>query len=381
VAAPAWFGSAGVTDMLETMYWSNSVRSYLVAGGVLLAILVAVRISKYILITRVGRLVARTETRLDDTLLRMVDATKLWLTLFIALYAASLFLLLPPELADKTQTAAVVALLVQIGVWANAAIGATVQRLREKKLAQGETSGIGILAMIGFFVRVVAWVILFLLILDNVGVDVTALVAGLGIGGIALALAVQNILQDVFASVSITLDRPFEIGDTIQLDEHVGTVQHIGIKTTRLRSVNGEELVFANADLLKSRIRNYKRMLERRVIFTVGVNYATPVDILEQLPAAFREIVERQEGRTRFDRAHFKAMGQSSLDFEIVYFVSSPEYVFMMDTQQRVCLDILRHLEELGVSLAFPTRTIYMETVGEKSEDGDKAGDRPGDRA
>ena len=362
--------------MLETVYWGNTFRSYLVAGGVLLAILLAVRISKYILISRVGRLVAHTETRLDDTLLRMVDATKLWLTLFVALYAASLFLILPPDLADKSRTAAVVALLVQIGVWANAAIGATVQRLREKKLAQGETSGIGILAMIGFFVRVVAWVILFLLILDNVGVDVTALVAGLGIGGIALALAVQNILQDVFASVSITLDRPFEIGDTIQLDEHVGTVQHIGIKTTRLRSVNGEELVFANADLLKSRIRNYKRMLERRVLFTVGVNYATPVDILEQLPAAFREIVERQKERTRFDRAHFKALGQSSLDFEIVYFVSSPEYVFMMETQQRICLDILRHLEELGVSLAFPTRTIYMETVGDRSADGDKAGDR-----
>jgi small-conductance mechanosensitive channel len=380
VAASDWYGSAGVMDMLETMYWGNSVRSYLVAGGVLIAILLAVRVSKYILATRAGRLVARTETRLDDMLLRMVEATKMWLTLFIALYAASLFLVLPPELGAKTETAAIIALLVQIGVWSNAAIGATVQRLREKKLAQGETSGIGILAMIGFFARVVAWVILFLLILDNLGVDVTALVAGLGIGGIALALAVQNILQDVFASVSITLDRPFEIGDTIQLDEHVGTVQHIGIKTTRLRSVNGEELVFANADLLRSRIRNYKRMLERRVLFTVGVNYATPVDILEQLPATFREIVERQKERTRFDRAHFKAFGQSSLDFEIVYFVSSPEYVFMMDTQQRVCLDILRHLDELGVSLAFPTRTIHMETVGDSQAAGDgKPGDRPGD--
>ncbi len=365
--------------MLETMYWGNSVRSYLVAGGVLLAILLAIRISKYILVTRVGRLVARTETGLDDILLRMVEATKLWLTLFIAFYAASLFLILPPELAHKSQTAAVIALLVQIGVWANAAIGATVQRMREKKMALGETAGIGILAMIGFFVRVVVWVILFLLILDNLGIDVTALVAGLGIGGIALALAVQNVLQDVFASVSITLDRPFEIGDTIHIDEHLGTVQHIGIKTTRLRSVNGEELVFSNADLLKSRIRNYKRMFERRVLFTVGVTYSTPVAVLEQLPAAFREIVERQKG-TRFDRAHFKALGQSSLDFEIAYFVNSPDYVVMMDTQQLVCLDILRHLEELGVALAFPTRTVYLEKTGESDEkpDGEKPdGDSP----
>ena len=365
--------------MLETMYWGNSVRSYLVAGGVLLAILLAVRISKYVLITRVGRLVARTETRLDDTLVRVVQATKLWLTLFVALYAASLFLILPPELAHKTKTAAVIALLVQIGVWSNAAVGATVQRMREKKLSLGESAGIGILAMIGFFVRVVVWAILFLLILDNLGIDVTALVAGLGIGGIALALAVQNVLQDVFASVSITLDRPFEIGDTIHIDEHVGTVQHIGIKTTRLRSLNGEELVFANADLLKSRIRNYKRMFERRVLFTVGVTYSTPVALLERLPADFREIVERQK-ETRFDRAHFKAFGQSSLDFEIVYFVNSPEYVKMMDTQQLVCLDILRHLEELGVALAFPTRTIYVETTGDSGEkpDGDRReGTRP----
>jgi small-conductance mechanosensitive channel len=345
--------------MLEINYWGNSVRAYLVAGGVLIAILLAVRIAKHILATRVGRLVRRTETRFDDMLIQMVAATRMWLTLFIALYAASLFLILPPELAGKLRTGAVIALLVQIGSWSNAAIAATVQRLRENKLAQGQTEGIGILAMIGFFVRVLAWVILILLILDNLGVDVTALVAGLGIGGVALALAVQNILQDVFASVSITLDRPFEIGDTIQLDEHIGTVEHIGIKTTRLHSLNGEELVFANADLLKSRIRNYKRMLQRRVLFSVGVVLSTPIDVLESLPALFREIIESQE-RARFDRAHLKGFGQHSIDFEIVYFLGSSDYVLMMDTQQRVCLTILRRLSGLGVSLAYPTRTLHI---------------------
>lgn len=350
--------------MLEIVYWGNSVRSYLVAGGVLLAILLAVRIAKSILLNRVGRLVHRTETRLDDTILKMVEATRLWLTLFIALYAASLFLILPPELASKARTGAVIALLVQIGMWTNAAIAATVQHMREKKVAEGESGGVGILAMIGFFLRVFVWVVLFLLVLDNLGVDVTALVAGMGIGGIALALAVQNVLQDVFASVSITLDRPFEIGDTIHIDEHVGVVEHIGIKTTRLRSVNGEQLVFANADLLKSRIRNLKRMLERRVLFVVGITYDTPVEIVEKLPADLRQIIESHEN-ARFDRAHLKGFGQSSIDFEIVYFAKSPEYLVMMDTQQAVCMAILRHLAGLGVSLAFPTRTLHIASGGD----------------
>ncbi|HKE16172.1 MAG TPA: mechanosensitive ion channel family protein [Kofleriaceae bacterium] len=364
--------------MLQVEYWGNSVRAYLVAASVVVAILLAVRIAKHILVTRGGLLVRRTASGLDDTLLQVVDATRLWLTLFIALYAASLFLVLPPGLAGKARTAAVIALLVQIGSWSSAAIAATVERVRDKKLAQGETAGLGLLAMIGFFARVVAWVIMILLILDNLGVDVTALVAGLGIGGVAIALAVQNVLQDVFASVSITLDRPFEIGDTIHIDDHIGKVQHVGIKTTRLRSLNGEELVFANADLLKSRIRNYRRMLRRRVLFTVGVTVSTPVDVLEKLPGIFREIIESQEG-ARFDRAHLKGFGQHSLDFEIVYFFGSPEYVLMMDTQQRVVLAILRRLSELGVSLAYPTRTLHIASGGPGDRDPGRDGAAEGD--
>ena len=363
----------GATDMLDTVYWGNNVRAYLIAAGVFLAIMIAVRLARHIIVKRIGALVQRTETRFDDTLIGMVGATRMWLTAFVALYAASLFLVLPAELAAKVQTAAVIALLIQIGMWAGAAISSTVTRLREKKVALGETAGIGILAMIGFFARVLAWVVLFLLILDNLGVDVTALVAGLGIGGIAIALAVQNVLQDLFASISITLDRPFEIGDTIHIDEHVGTVQHIGIKTTRLKSVNGEELVFANADLLKSRIRNYKRMQERRALFLVGVTADTDPALLEKLPAMFRAIVERQE-QTRFDRAHLKAIGQSSLDFEVVYFVSTPEYAVFMDTQQRVLLEILRELARNDVALAFPTRTIHLiEEKGDESGEGERA--------
>jgi small-conductance mechanosensitive channel len=345
--------------MLEATYWGNSVRSYLVAAGILLAILLVVWIARAIIVKRVGGVARRTETRLDDIVVGVVTATKMWLTLIVALYAASLFLVLPADLAAKIHTAAVIALLVQIGVWATAAIGATVQRVREKKMAEGETSGLGILSMIGFFVRLAAWVVLVLLILDNLGVDVTALVAGLGIGGIAIALAVQSVLQDVFASVSITLDRPFEIGDTIFVDTMIGTVQHIGIKTTRVKSLNGEELIFANADLLKSRIRNMKRMEERRVVFVLGVSYSTPIDVVEQLPGILAELI-RQEPKVRLDRSHFRGFGESSLDMELVYYVTVPDYAVFMDIQQRFNLALLRRLEALDVSIPFPSRTLYM---------------------
>jgi small-conductance mechanosensitive channel len=350
---------ARAIDMLETIYWGNSVQSYLVAAGVMLAILLAVRIARRLLVKRVGAIAQRTETRLDDTVVGMVSATKTWLTAIVALYAGSLFLVLPTDLAAKIHTAAVIALLVQIGVWTTAAIGSTVKRMREKKVAQGDTAGIGILAMIGFFARVFTWLILLMLVLDNLGVDVTALVAGLGIGGIAIALAVQNVLQDLFASISIMLDRPFEIGDTINVDGLVGRVQHIGIKTTRVRSVDGEELVFANADLLKSRIRNYRSQQERRVLFLLGVTYDTPIETLEALPGILRDLVQREEN-VRFDRAHFKTFGQSSLDFELIYFVTVADYLVFMDIQQRFNLELLRRLRDLGVSTAFPTRTLHM---------------------
>ena len=354
--------------MLDATYWGNSVQSYLVAAGVLLGILLVVRVARAIIVKRVGRMASRTETRLDDIVVGMVSATKTWLTLIVALYAASLFLVLPAELAAKVHTAAVIALLVQIGVWSTAAIGATVRRLREKKMAEGDTAGIGILMMMGFVGRLVAWAVLVLLILDNLGVDVTALVAGLGIGGIAIALAVQSVLQDLFASVSIMLDRPFEIGDTISVDTMTGTVQHIGVKTTRVKSVNGEELIFSNADLLKSRIRNMKRMQERRIVFMLGVSYDTPADVVEKLPGILAELIQAEK-EVRLDRSHFRGFGESSLDMELAYFVTTPDYLVFMDIQQRFNLALLRRLQELKVSIAFPSRTLYMAPVPGASDE------------
>jgi len=222
-----------------------------------------------------------------------------------------------------------------------------------------DAASVATITAFGFIGRLFLWTIVLLLILDNLGVDITSLIAGLGIGGIALALAAQNILGDLFASLSIMLDKPFVIGDFIIVDEYMGSIEQIGLKTTHLRSLSGEQLIISNADLLKSRIRNYKRMYERRVVFSLGVIYQTPYDKLKTIPAMVREIIEAQE-QTRFDRAHFKEFGNSSLNFEIVYWVKNPDYNVYMDLHQAINMEIFRRFEEEGIVFAYPTQTLYL---------------------
>ncbi|HPK54642.1 MAG TPA: mechanosensitive ion channel family protein, partial [Smithellaceae bacterium] len=199
-----------------------------------------------------------------------------------------------------------------------------------------------------------------LLVLDNLGVNITGLVAGLGIGGIAVALAVQNILGDLLASLSIVLDKPFVIGDSIVVDSFSGTVEHIGLKTTRIRSISGEQLVFSNNDLLKSRIQNYKRMQERRVVFGFGVTYQTPLEKLPLINRIIREIIAAQPN-SRFERVHFKEYGDSALNYEVVYFVMTPEYGIFMDVQETINLEIFRRFQEEGIEFAYPTRTVLIQ--------------------
>jgi small-conductance mechanosensitive channel len=195
---------------------------------------------------------------------------------------------------------------------------------------------------------------------------VKALLTGLGIGGIAVALAVQNVLGDLLASVSIALDKPFEVGDALNLDNgYVGTVEAIGIKSTRLRSLSGEQIVMPNSELVKARIRNFGRMRERRAVFNFGVTYSTPRDQLAAIPGIVKQAIEELgQGRTRFDRAHFTTFGDSALNFEVVYFVTTPDYLQYLDVQQAVNLRLVEDFEKRGISFAFPTRTLIIERPG-----------------
>lgn len=199
-----------------------------------------------------------------------------------------------------------------------------------------------------------------ILFLQSLGLDVGTLVAGLGIGGLAVALALQSVLGDLFASVAIAMDKPFLIGDFIVFGNFAGTVESVGLKTTRVRSLTGEQLILSNADLVKSTLRNFKRMQERRVVFSVGLVYQTLQDTLERIPRILREIVESTPN-TRFDRAHFIRFGDSALEFEIVYWVSSPDYNIYMDAQQKIHLEIVKRFAAEGIEFAYPTRTIFVE--------------------
>jgi small-conductance mechanosensitive channel len=210
-----------------------------------------------------------------------------------------------------------------------------------------------------FVIRLVLWSVVALLVLDNLGVDITALVAGLGVGGIAVALAVQNVLGDLFASLSIVLDKPFVNGDFIAIGDLVGNVEHVGLKTTRVRSLSGEQLVFSNADLLSSRIKNFGRMNERRIAFSIGVTYDTPRETLRQIPEMIKRAVE-SEDEARFDRSHFKEFGDSALMFETVYYVLVPDYAKYMDVQQAINLSIHEQFEASRIEFAFPTQTLHI---------------------
>jgi len=209
--------------------------------------------------------------------------------------------------------------------------------------------------------------------LSNLGVNITAFVASLGVGGIAVALAAQNILGDLFASLAIVMDKPFEVGDFIVLGSVSGTVENVGLKTTRIRSLGGEQVVMSNTELLKQTVSNYKRLAQRRIVFTFSVTYGTTPELLAEVPG----IVQRAVGsssRLRFDRAHFKGFGDSSLDFEAVYIVLDPDYGIYMDEQQRINLELMRELAARGIRFALPSRTLYMVPPAE--EQGDNQ-DRP----
>jgi len=298
-----------------------------------------------------------------ELVLELMRRTRWALLLLPAVFLGALALVLSRHVYATLRTLAILAVLLQVALWATVGIELWVNHERRRRLAQDAASATLIGAQ-DFVLRLVLWVFIALVALDNLGVNVTALVAGLGVGGIAIALALQNILGDILAALSIAADKPFLLGDTIQVDNFVGTVEDVGLKTTRLRSLSGEQLIFANSDLLKSRIRNLKRMADRRVVLAFGVDYKTSADQVEKIPLLLRGILEAQPG-VRFGRAHLKGFGQGSLDLEAVYFLADPDYDVYMDTQQAVLLALMRALEREGIRLAQPDRTLWIAAEAE----------------
>lgn len=348
--------------ILEYDLLGNSVQNWLVALCVTLVTLVLLYLLKRIGLSRLAALAKQTENAWDDAIADMLLRTRSPFIIIVALFLGSLFISLAGDYRQITYSIAAIALLVQGGLWLNGLLLFWLRQDQEQRRKTDPASVAAVNAM-GFVGRLVLWAVVLLLVLDNLGVDVTALVAGLGVGGIAVALAVQNILGDLFASLSIVLDKPFTIGDFLIIDDYLGSVEHIGLKTTRMRSLSGEQLVFSNTDLLRSRIKNYGRMYERRVVFTLGVTYQTPHDKLQRIPDIIREAIEAREP-VRFDRSHFRSYEDSSLVFETVYYVLKPDYNVYMDIQQAINLQIHAQFEKQGIEFAYPTQTLYLEKSG-----------------
>lgn len=342
----------------DQLLQNNGPEAWLLAAAIVIAVLAAVWAARAVVARVITRVARRTDMHLDDALVAAVRATKLWLLTPLALYAGASALEIPARLDKLLENVAMVALVAQFAVWTNRWLLQWLA-LRADAARVVDPAATTTVNLLGFVGRVVVAAMALLIALDQLGFNVTALVAGLGIGGIAVALALQNILGDLFASMAIVLDKPFQVGDFIIVGDKPGTVEKVGLKTTRVKSLWGEQLVFANAQLLSSEIKNYKRMQERRIAFGIGVTYETTAEKLRALPGWLKAAVEAQPD-VRFDRAHFKEYADFSLNFEIVYYVLSPEYNLYMDRQQAINLAIFDKLAQEGVQFAYPTRTLYL---------------------
>ncbi|MBV8520296.1 MAG: mechanosensitive ion channel family protein [Acidobacteria bacterium] len=338
------------------IFEGNSPTELLIAAAIAAGVLLLVAAARLIA-RRKLRTAHATPTDVDDFLLDLSHRTKLFLLFLPAVFLGARALQLPADLRHLLKLTATLALIAQTALWTSGLLDYWLRRYRRTRAedpAAAMTVNVFRIAAI-----VTVWILAALVAIEYLGFNVTTLIAGLGIGGVAVALATQNILADLFASLSIVIDKPFVLGDSIAVDAQSGTVEHIGLKTTRLRASSGEEVIFANGDLLRSRIRNFRRMTERRALFRITVDPATDTAKLARVPLLLRAAVEKQKS-TRFERAHLVAIDGSGFEFELAYFVLSPAYGLFLDVQQAVLLDLVGAFAAESIALArspAPART------------------------
>lgn len=340
-----------------------------------LAAYLAMRLVLRYVIGRTRQLAQRTSNHVDDMVVEVLGSTNRVFLLLAAVLVGVGMLDLTERWNQRVGQLWFIALALQTGLWFTKAISLGLRRYEARHSSSGMTQVSASAVLLSWSLRTLLWAVVLLAVLSNLGVNITAFVASLGVGGIAIALAVQNILGDLFASLSIAVDKPFEVGDAIGIGDLSGTVQHIGLKTTRLRSLTGEQIVISNTDLLKQIVKNYRRMEERRIAFKFGMSYRSDPEKLEAIPGIVKRLIESRP-KLRLDRVHFQAFGESSLDFEVVYFVITPDYGLYMDEQQRLNLQMMREFDALGVEFAIPTRSVYVMSDGGNSAEAAERTDR-----
>ena len=345
-------------EIAELSFLNNRVLDYLICVGIFLVSVIVIKIFELIILKKIKKWAKKSVTTLDDFVVSVFEKVVAPFLYFGALYLSVQILALGTVVTKIINIVGIAVLTIVIVRIASALIayGFEIYSRKAKQGSASDNSLKGILKVIRF----VLWAGAVIFFLDNLGFKISAVIAGLGIGGVAIALAAQAVLQDLFSYFSILFDRPFEIGDFIIVGDLLGTIEHIGIKTTRIRSLGGEQLVFSNSDLTNSRVRNYKRMQKRRVVFKLGVVYDTPLKSLKEIPQVIEEAIKSIEN-TIFDRAHFSSYGDFNLVFEVVYYVLSSDYNKYMDIQQEINFLIKEEFEKRKIEFAFPTQTIHLE--------------------
>jgi len=344
-------------SFLAKEYFGNPVSRYLIAFAVFLAVMLLSKVVIRSALTHLEKFTKKTTNTFDDFIFSVLQKIVLPFFYFSALYISSKVLVLPAAV-DRAMNVFEMALGVVFGgrlVMALIDFAFSVYCDRTKVESNLRESFAGLLRAL----KAIVWGIIAIFFLDNLGFKVSTVVAGLGIGGVAVALAAQTLLKDFFSYFSILLDRPFKLGDFIIIGDYMGTVEHVGIKTTRIASLGGEQIIMSNTDLTDSRVRNYKRMAKRRVVFRLGVVYDTPLADLKEIPGIIERVIKRVKD-TQFDRAHFFSYADFSLIFEVVYYVLSPDYNKYMDIQQEINFAIREEFDKKKVVFAYPTQTLYV---------------------
>ena len=343
-------------SFFNEMFFNNSILDYIIFFIIITCGIIIIFIIKSKLIKWLVEKTEKTTTQLDDFLVNLFKEKIIILLYFTVLYLALKTLILPPIIVKIINTTGIIVFSIIGILFLSHLIEYIIKKHWLEKLDESKSKSFK-----GLFpaVKVIFWGIGIVFILDNLGFEISAVVAGLGIGGIAVAMASQAVLKDLFSYFAILFDRPFEIGDFIIINEYMGEIENIGLKTTKIRSLSGELLIFSNSDLTSSRLKNYKKMEKRRVVFTLKVTYQTSFLLVKEIPEIIKSIID-SISETTFDRAHFFSYGDSSLDFEVVYYVLSADYNIYMDIQQKINLSIMEEFEKQGIEFAYPTRTLYL---------------------
>jgi small-conductance mechanosensitive channel len=349
-----------ISDALSREFLNNSLQHWLTAAITAVVLFAVLLVGRHLLLSRLGAIAERTTNHVDDTVVAMLKETRTWVLLTLSILTGVHTLNLG-RVSPYLRALDSLILLWQIALWGAAAIEFWMRHHLERRTDSHDRASIAMISAMAVGAKVILWMIVLTTALYNVfGINPTSLITTLGVSGIAVALAVQNILGDLLAALAIVFDKPFDVGDPIGVDQITGVVEHIGLKTTRLRSTTGEQIIIGNGDMLKSRLRNFRRMTQRRVQFNLDVPFDTSAEILSKLPSIVQEIITAQSP-VRFERCHVSSFAESAIRLETVYYVTDPDYTKYMDAQQAINLEILRRFSGENVKFALPSRTVYHE--------------------